>query len=56
MIEEKEWIVDSKNFYSKSKFSPFDGMKLKGTVKTVILRGEIVYDKETIKKISCKEM
>ncbi|MCD6466513.1 MAG: dihydroorotase family protein [Methanomicrobia archaeon] len=56
VIEEKEWIVDSKKFYSKSKFSPFDGMKLKGTIKTVILRGEIVYDGETIKKISCKEM
>ena len=56
VIEEKEWIVDSRKFYSKSKFSPFDGMNLKGIVKTVILRGKTVYDGKKIKKINCKEM
>jgi Dihydroorotase and related cyclic amidohydrolases len=27
-----------------SKFSPFDGMKIKSIVKTTIMRGKIVYD------------
>ncbi len=39
----KEGIINQEEFYSKSKFSPFDGFKYKGDVETVILRGRIVY-------------
>ena len=56
VVEDKEWIVDSRKFYSKSKFSPFDGMRLRGRIKTVILRGEIIYDGEKVKKIESREM
>ncbi len=55
-IEEKEWTIDSKDFYSRSKFSPFNERKVRGAVKKVILRGETVYDGETVRKISCEQM
>ena len=38
-----EWTVDAKKFYSKAKFSPFDGKKLKGRVTHTICNGKIVY-------------
>jgi dihydroorotase, multifunctional complex type len=40
----EEKIIDSSKFVSMSKFSPFDGMKIKSIVKTTIMRGKIVYD------------
>ncbi len=47
----KEGIIKSENFYSKSKFTPFENFKYKGDVEMVILRGEIVYyDDEIIGK------
>jgi dihydroorotase len=56
VIEEKEWIVDPRIFYSKAQFSPFEGMNLEGAVKKVIIRGETVYDGETIRNIPCREL
>ncbi|MEA1993417.1 MAG: dihydroorotase family protein [Euryarchaeota archaeon] len=56
LIEKKEWDVDSAEFYSKSRFSPYDGMTLRGVVKKVILRGNIVYEGEEIKKVPTREM
>lgn len=40
----KEWVVDHCQMYSKCKWTPFDGKKLTGKVKTVIKRGKVVYD------------
>jgi len=40
----KEITVDSKNFYSKGKNTPFDGMKYFGDIICTIKGGEIVYD------------
>lgn len=40
---EKEWIVDSNKFYSKSKNSPFHNRKLRGKAVTTIVRGEIQF-------------
>lgn len=37
------WTIDSNNFYSKGKNTPFDGMTVKGKVLCTIYRGEIVY-------------
>ncbi len=41
----KEWVVNSSEFVSKGKATPFEGMKLKGDVLLTIYDGEIVYNK-----------
>lgn len=38
----KEWAVKSSDFFSKSKYTPYEGMVLKGLITHTILRGEIV--------------
>jgi dihydroorotase len=40
---EKEWTVNSDEFSSKSRNTPFNGFKLKGVVTTTIVGGKIVY-------------
>ncbi len=40
---EKEWVIDSKKFLSKSKNSPFDGFKVKGMAVMTVVAGKIVY-------------
>lgn len=37
------WDVRAGEFHSRSAWSPFEGMKLRGRVSKVILRGELVY-------------
>lgn len=38
-----EFTVDSSQFYSKAKFSLYDGMNIKGNVKYTIVHGKIIY-------------
>lgn len=40
---EEEWILPNTQIFSKAKWSPFGGRKVKGVVKRVVLRGEVVY-------------
>jgi dihydroorotase (multifunctional complex type) len=40
----KEWTVVGSELHTKCKWSPFDGMSLKGKVRTVIKSGTVVYD------------
>jgi len=40
---EREWIVDSRNFASKGKNTPYDGYKFKGKVMATIANGKIVH-------------
>jgi len=40
---DEEWTVEPERFKSKSRNTPFAGMKLRGKVKSTISRGEIVY-------------
>jgi len=40
---DREWIVDSRNFASKGKNTPYDGYKFKGKVVATIANGRIVY-------------
>ncbi|MFQ6135661.1 MAG: dihydroorotase family protein [Candidatus Hydrothermarchaeales archaeon] len=40
----KEGKIDPTEFYSKAKYSPFEGRKTTGGVDTVILRGEIAFN------------
>jgi len=39
----KESRIDSSRFFSKAKFSPFDGFKTKGAVHSTIVGGRLVY-------------
>ena len=39
----KEWVVDSHNFASKGKNTPFDGCHFKGRVIVTLVAGKIVY-------------
>jgi dihydroorotase len=40
----KEWLVDSSEFFSKSRFSPFDGLRLKGKAVKTFVNGQLVMD------------
>jgi len=40
---DEEWTVDSSQFKSKARNTPYEGMKLKGKVKYTICRGNVVY-------------
>jgi dihydroorotase len=44
-----EWIVDSGNFTSKGKNTPFDGYKFKGKVMATMVNGKIVYMDDLLK-------
>jgi Dihydroorotase and related cyclic amidohydrolases len=37
-------VIDSSKFISKSKFSPFDGWKIKAKIETTIRRGKILFN------------
>ncbi|XP_029966027.1 multifunctional protein CAD [Salarias fasciatus] len=40
---EQEWVVPSSMQFSKARWTPFAGMKVKGRVRRVVLRGEVAY-------------
>jgi dihydroorotase len=46
---EREWIVDSRNFASKGKNTPYDGYKFKGKVMATVVGGEVVYKDDSVK-------
>lgn len=47
----KEWIVNSRDFVSKGKNTPFDGYQLKGKIVATIVAGNIVYQEDLRQKI-----
>jgi dihydroorotase len=40
-----EYRIDSSKFYSKAKFTPFEGFKVEAAVTKTIIRGETVYER-----------
>uniref|UniRef100_A0A8C5P484 Multifunctional protein CAD n=1 Tax=Jaculus jaculus TaxID=51337 RepID=A0A8C5P484_JACJA len=40
---EHEWTIPSHMPFSKAHWTPFEGLKVKGTVRRVVLRGEVAY-------------
>ncbi len=42
----EETVVEEERLYTKCGWSPFAGMRLKGKIKSVFLRGKLVYDGE----------
>lgn len=45
---EENWTIDDKNLQTKCGWTPFADMKVTGKVKKVTLRGEVVFDGQTI--------
>ncbi len=43
----ENYKINSKNFISKSKNTPFDGMKVSGKIKYTLYKGSVVYDHST---------
>ncbi|MEE9590978.1 MAG: dihydroorotase [Thermodesulfobacteriota bacterium] len=41
--KDREWIVDSKLFFSKGRNTPFEGWGMKGKVVKTIVKGKVVY-------------
>jgi allantoinase len=44
--QNKNWVVDGAEFYSKGKVTPFQNMKFQGKIDKTLLRGKIVYDEQ----------
>ncbi len=44
----KEWTVKPEEFYTKAKWSPWEGRKLKGKVVMTVLRGRVVMEDDEI--------
>lgn len=44
----KEWQIKGDNFYSKAKFTPFEGWKIKGKVTHVIVNGKMMMEDENL--------
>ena len=44
----REWIVNSRNFASKGKNTPYDGYKFKGKVMATISRGKLAYTDDSL--------
>lgn len=42
--ESEEWVIKNENLFTKCKWSPFDGWKIKGRVKSVTIRGTKVFE------------
>ncbi len=40
----KEWMVKGEELYTKCKWSPFEGKKLKGKTKSVFYKGNLIFD------------
>jgi dihydroorotase-like cyclic amidohydrolase len=43
----EEYKIDPSKFYSKSKFSPFEGFEVIGKPYITIIRGKIIYENGT---------
>ncbi len=42
--ENEEWVIQNDKLYTKCKWSPFNGWKVKGRVKRVVIRGTKVFE------------
>lgn len=40
---DEEWVIPTYTLHSKARWTPFTGMKIKGKVHRVVLRGEVAY-------------
>lgn len=47
---DKKWVVDTSDFYSRGRNTPFKGMEFRGMVVATIVKGKIVYQDGEIKE------
>jgi len=52
----KEWTIDPQRFFSKAKFSPFEGRKVRGAPIYTVVRGKLVMDHGHVDMSSQGEM
>lgn len=45
---DEEWVIPEKMAFTKSAWTPFAGMKVRGAVHRVILRGEVAYIEDQV--------
>lgn len=45
---DEEWEISNDNLFTKCKWTPFAGMKIKGKIKKTVLRGQTVFDQGKI--------
>lgn len=50
---EQEWVIPSAMQFTKSKWTPFQGVKVKGKVLRVVLRGEVAYIDGQVSTLRC---
>lgn len=46
--EKRTWEIKNENLFTKCKWTPFHGMKVKGKVKRVVLRGKKVFENDSV--------
>lgn len=46
--EDEEWVIKNDQLFTKCKWSPFNGWKVKGKIKKVVLRNKTVFENEQI--------
>ena len=44
---DREWVVDSEQFHSKGRNTPFTGWRLRGQVAMTVVGGRVVYQRST---------
>jgi dihydroorotase len=44
----QSYIIDPRTFNTKAKWTPFEGMRVKGKIVKVVLRGNVVFDGENV--------
>uniref|UniRef100_A0A7N8X845 Carbamoyl-phosphate synthetase 2, aspartate transcarbamylase, and dihydroorotase n=1 Tax=Mastacembelus armatus TaxID=205130 RepID=A0A7N8X845_9TELE len=49
-----EWVIPQAMQFTKSKWTPFQGLKVKGKVRRVVLRGEVAYIDGQVSSHTCK--
>lgn len=45
---DEEWVIRAEEMHTMAKYTPFEGMKLKGRVKKTMVRGILVYENDKI--------
>lgn len=48
---DEEWVIPAETSFSKARWTPFAGRKVKGQVRRVVLRGEVAFVDGQVSKL-----